>query len=108
MSVQTTKDARWPRLHLWLILLYLAIACVLLIISGAGHLRLLNEVNQTFGGFFWAIDTDGEAVIVSTPSQLPPFEVQGTLLTSNPHIIAVNSVAIAKDDATALTRVYQR
>ncbi len=108
MSVQTTKDARWPRLHLWLILLYLAIACVLLIISGAGHLRLLNEVNQTFGGFFWAIDTDGEVVIVSIPSQLPPFDVQIAPLTSNPHIIAVNSIAITRGNATALTQVYQR
>jgi signal transduction histidine kinase len=107
MSVQATKDARWPRLHLWLILLYLAIACILLVMSGAGHLRLLKEVNQTFGGFFWAIDTDGEVVIVSTPSQLPPFEIQGTFLTSNPHITAVNSIAISQRNATALSQVYQ-
>jgi signal transduction histidine kinase len=108
MAVQTIKDARWSRLHLWLILLYLAIACILLIMSGAGHLRLLKEVNQTFGGFFWAIDTDGEVVIVSTPSQLPSFEVQGTFLTTNPHIIAVNNTATTPSDATALSQVYQR
>ncbi len=108
MAVQTTKDARWPKLHLWLILLYLAIACILLIMSGVGHLRLHKEVNQTFGGFFWAIDTDGEAVIVSTPSQLPPFEVPGSFLTSNPHITAANNTPITSGSATALSQIYQR
>jgi signal transduction histidine kinase len=105
--MQTTKDARWARLHLWVIVLYLAIACIVLLISGTGHLRLLKEVNTTFGGFFWAIDTDGQIVITSTPPQLPPFEAPTAPLFSKSHIVAVNTVAITKENEAALTHVYQ-
>src|SRR5690348_4590727 len=105
--MQTTKDARWARLHLWVIVLYLAIACIVLLLSGAGHLRLLKEVNTTFGGFFWAIDTDGQIVITSTPPQLPPFEAATTPLMNNFHIVAVNTIAITRENEAALTHVYQ-
>jgi anti-sigma regulatory factor (Ser/Thr protein kinase) len=105
--MQTTKDARWARLHLWLIVLYLAIASVMLLLSGAGHLRLLKEINTTFGGFFWAIDTDGQIVITSTPPQLPLFEPPTSPLLNRLHIVAVNTTAITRENDTALTHIYQ-
>lgn len=70
--------------------------------SGSGHLRLLKEINQTFGGFFWAIDTDGQVIVTSAP----PFDAHGTIV-SLPHIVEVNSIPLTKGNATGLSQVYQ-
>ncbi|GHO91406.1 hypothetical protein KSF_014540 [Reticulibacter mediterranei] len=80
---------------------------MVLLISGTGHLRLLKEINTTFGGFFWAIDTDGQIVLTSTPPQLPPFEAPAAPLLNKVHIIAVNTTAITKENEAALTHAYQ-
>ncbi|GAC1402268.1 MAG: hypothetical protein NVS4B12_07810 [Ktedonobacteraceae bacterium] len=73
-----------------------------MLISATGHIRLLNEVGKTFGGFIWAVDTDGGVVVVSTPSQLPPSAATTNSLTSNTHILAANNQA----GATGLEQVY--
>jgi signal transduction histidine kinase len=100
-SMQTT-DAWWRQLRPRLTLIYLAIALALLFVSAAGHMRLLGEVGKVFGGFFWALDTDNQVVIVSTPPQLQPFDAADSL-TSTSHIVAVNGIK----GSAALTRVYQ-
>ena len=84
-------DNGWRQLRLRLTLLYLVVAIALLIISGIGHARLLSQVGQTFGGFFWAIDTDKQVVVVSTPPELPSFAVSPGSLTSLDHIIGVKN-----------------
>jgi len=83
-------------------MLYLVIALILLCLSAVGNVRLLNQVGQTFGGFFWAIDTDRQVVVVSTPPQLPPFAVSPGSLTSLDHIVEVNG-----RPASELSKVYQ-
>jgi anti-sigma regulatory factor (Ser/Thr protein kinase) len=83
-------------------MLYLVIALILLCLSGVGNVRLLNQVGQTFGGFFWAIDTDRQVVVVSTPPQLPPFAVSPGSLTSLDHIVEVNG-----RPASEISNVYQ-
>ncbi|GAC1615387.1 MAG: hypothetical protein NVS4B11_02260 [Ktedonobacteraceae bacterium] len=80
------------------------IALTLVFISVTGHIRLLGEVGKTFGGFIWAVDTDGGIVVVSTPSQLPSSKATANSLTSNTHIITVNNQA----GVTGLERVYAR
>lgn len=101
-SLQTTHEW-WNRLRPRLTILYLVVALALLALSGTGHMRLLNEVGNTFGGFFWAIDTDGKVVVVSAP-QLIPFTmpVSANSLTSTDSIVSVNGVK----GYTALTQVY--
>jgi len=71
-------------------------------LSGVGPVRLLHEVGDTFGGFFWAI-SDGEVVFVSMPPQLPPLEFKTESLTSNAHIIATNK----RQGITGLIYTYQ-
>src|SRR6266702_991133 len=90
-----------PRLTIF----YLAIALALLALSATGHQRLLSEVGSRFGGFFWAIDTDsgGGVVVVSTPSQLPPFEVKADSLTSTTQIIIINGLK----GANSFTQIYK-
>src|SRR5712691_1437327 len=83
-------------------MLYLVIALILLCLSAVGNVRLLNQVGQTFGGFFWAIDTDRQVVVVSTPPQLPPFAVSPGSLTNLDHIVGVNGLP-----ASELSNVYQ-
>ena len=92
----------WKRLRSRLALLYLAVALALLLISGIGHARLLSEVGQTFGGFFWGIDTDREVVVVSTPPDLAPFSVAPGSLTNVSTITQVNG-----KDISSLSSVYQ-
>ncbi len=92
ISQSSATNTWWQKRRPWLIALYIVVALALVIISGTGHKRLLDEVGKTFGGFFWAIDTDNQVVIVSTPTQLPPFEVKAASFVTNPHIIAVNNV----------------
>src|SRR5437764_1518851 len=73
-SSLSTTHAWWNRLRPRLTIVYLVVALALLALSAVGHIRLLSERGQTYGGFFWAIDADGETVVVS-PSQLVPIAV---------------------------------
>ena len=84
-------EAWWQRLRPRFIVIYIVIAVALVAISATGHIRLLNEVGKTFGGFIWAVDTDGGIVVVSTPSQLPPTKATANSLTNNTHILAANN-----------------
>ncbi len=102
ISSERTTDTAWRQLRLRLTLLYLVIALILLILSGIGHARIVSQVGRTFGGFFWAIDTNRQVVVVSTPPQLPSFSVSPASLTSLDHITGVNG-----QPASALTNVYQ-
>ncbi|HLX55870.1 MAG TPA: hypothetical protein VKR83_02485 [Ktedonobacteraceae bacterium] len=107
LSVFNSNDERtiqqwWKRLRSRLTLLYLVAALLLLIISGFGHARLLKEVGQTFGGFFWGIDTDRQVVIVSTPPELPSFSVAPGSLTNVSVLTGVNG-----EDISSLSTVYQ-
>ena len=83
-------------------ILYLVIALLLLLLSVAGNYRLLSQVGHTFGGFFWAIDTDKQIVVVSTPPQLPPIALSPGSLTSLDHIVKVNG-----QPASEISNVYQ-
>src|SRR2546425_10793713 len=99
-----TTNEWWQQLRPRLTILYIIIALILLIISGAGHLRLLRELGQTFGGFFWATDTDGRVAVVSTPTQLPPFGSVASTLSGTDYIVAINGEQMP----TTLTNVYQQ
>jgi hypothetical protein len=101
-STERTTDTAWRQRRLRLTLLYLVIALILLLLSGVGNVRLFNQVGQTFGGFFWAIDTDRQVVVVSTPPQLPPFAVSPGSLTRLDHIVEVNGLPTSE-----LSSVYQ-
>ncbi len=68
--------------------MYGLIALALLAISITGQLRLLDEVGKTFGGFFWAIDTDGRVVAVSTAPQQQPFGISAGSVISVDHIVS--------------------
>jgi hypothetical protein len=68
-----------------------------------GNYRLLSQIGRTFGGFFWAIDTDKQIVIVSTPPQLLPVSLSPGSLTSLDHIVEVNG-----RPAFELSNVYQQ
>jgi len=85
-SIRTTYDPWWQRLRPRLTIVYVLVALALLIISLIGHVRLLGEVGKTFGGFFWAIDTDGQVVIVSTLPQSGSFGASASSLTNTDHI----------------------
>lgn len=105
MSILTetrTTQRSWKHLRRRLTLLYLVVGIALLIISGYGHARLLGEIGKTFGGFFWANDTDSEVVVVSTPPQLPAFTALPGSLTSTTILTGVDGQNI-----NALTSVYQ-
>ncbi len=102
ISSEHTTDTGWGQLRLRLTLLYLVAALILLILSGIGHARLLSQVGLTFGGFFWAIDTDREVVVVSTAPESPAFAVSPGSLTSLDHIVQVNNKPVS-----ALSDVYQ-
>lgn len=95
ISTEQTTNSGWRQLRLRLTLLYLVVAVALLILSGTGHARLLSQVGQTFGGFFWAIDTDKQVVVVSTSPELPSFAASPASLTSFDHIVGVNGKNIS-------------
>ncbi len=97
-SSERTTDTALRPLQLRLTILYLAIALILLFLSVVGNYRLFSQVGQTFGGFFWAINTDKQIVVVSTSPQLPPI---GSL-TSFDLIVKVNG-----QPAFELSNVYQ-
>jgi len=101
-SSERTTETAWQSLRQRFTILYLVIALFLLFLSIVGNHRLLSQVGQTFGGFFWAIDTDKQIVIVSTPSQLPPIALSPGSLTSLNHIVRVNG-----RPASELSNVYQ-
>ncbi len=103
ISSERTTDTAWRQLRLRLTLSYLVVALILLFLSGVGNARLLNQIGRTFGGFFWAIDTDRQVVVVSTPPQLPAFAVSPGSLTNLDHIVGVNG-----QPASALSNVYQQ
>ena len=81
---------------------YLVIAVILVTISVIGHIRLLDEVGHNFGGFIWAVDTDGQVVVVSTPYQLPTSTATADSLTNNTHILSANG----QTGAAGLERIY--
>ncbi len=97
-----TTHRSWKQLRRRLTWLYLIVGLALLIISGFGHARLLGEVGKTFGGFFWAIDTDNQVVVTSTPPQLSTFGAAPGSLTSTTVLTGVNGQNIS-----ALTSVYE-
>lgn len=97
----TTNTIWWRQLRLRLTLLYLVVACFLLLLSALGHARLLSQVGETFGGFFWGIDTDRQVGIVSVPPQIPPLDASPGSLTGTDHLVKVNGM-----DISALSAVY--
>jgi len=101
-SSERTTDTAWQGLRLRLTILYLVIALILLFLSVVGNYRLLSQVGRTFGGFFWAIDTDKQIVVVSTSPQLPPIALSPGSLTSLGHIVKVNG-----RPASEISNVYQ-
>ncbi len=52
-------------------------------------------MGKTFGGFFWAIDTDQQVVVVSTPPQLPSFGAAPGSLTNSTELTGVNGNPIS-------------
>jgi signal transduction histidine kinase len=105
-SSENKNDAWWYHLRPRLTIFYLLVALCLLALSALGHQRLLNEVGKTFGGFFWAVDTDsgGNVVVASTPLQLPPFSVKADSLTTTTQIIAINN----SKGAASFPKVYKK
>jgi signal transduction histidine kinase len=98
----TIDNTRWRQLRLRLTLLYVIAACILLFLSAIGHARLLSQVGQTFGGFFWGIDSYKQVVIVSVPPQLPSLDASPGSLTGTDHLVKVNG-----RDIKYLSEVYQ-
>ncbi len=88
LSLATT-DSWWQGLRPRLTIIYALLALFLLIISVTGNVRLLGEVGQTFGGFFWAIDTNGHVVIISSSDQSLTTDASASTLTSNDYIAGV-------------------
>ncbi len=85
----TTTDMWWQKLRPRLILLYVVVALTLLVLSVSGHIRLLGDVGKTFGGFFWAIDTDGQVVVVSILPQSASFGASTSSITNSDTIVGV-------------------
>ncbi len=104
MSDRTTQRP-WRRLRRRLILFYLIVGTALLIISGIGHARLLSEAGKTFGGFFWAIDTDNQYVVVSTTPQFSSFGAAPGSLTNSTVLTGVNG---QQNNIFDLPKVYQQ
>src|SRR5690242_5795932 len=109
VSISTTSTTQdwWQFWRTRLILLYLALALALLLMSGAGHLRILSETGKTFGGFFWAI-VDGRLAVVSVPSSLPPFEARTSSLTTSTSIATANHQSInlsGKEPGSGLSQI---
>ncbi len=82
---------------------YLVVAVIIVAISAVGHIRLLDEVGHTFGGFIWGVDTDGQVVVVSTPYQLPTSNATANSLTNNTHLVSANG----QRGAAGLEQVYE-
>jgi hypothetical protein len=102
----------WRQIHTRLALVYGVIAFALLAISITGHIRLLSDVGKIFGGFFWAIDTDGRVVVVSTPPQQLTFGISAGSVTSVDHIVSVQlkdrqGKSLTFSGSEALTLAYE-
>jgi hypothetical protein len=107
-SARHTNDTWWQQERFRLVILYSIVALILLGISIVGHIRLLNEVGHTFGGFFWANDTDGRLVIVSTPAQLSPLGAPAHSPTSSTYIVKANQISLHHgSDLTSLYQTHQ-
>jgi hypothetical protein len=89
-SIHTIQAHWWQHLRTRLTILYFIVAVVLLAISVTGQLRLINEIGKTFGGFFWALDTDEQVVVVSTLPQTSSFGAFTSSLTTSDHIIGID------------------
>ena len=100
-SISTTKETWWRPLRPRLIILYLLVALALLGLSVPGHVRLLGEIGKTFGGFFWAIDTNEQVVIVSALPQSASIGTSASSLTNVDHIVGVT--VTNKDGQTLFT-----
>ena len=90
---QQITHAWWQQWRSHILRLYLLIVVILLAFSIAGHIRLLNEIGKTFGGFTWMVDPDrkdGALILITTPPQLPDFAISADSLTSTTHIVAVD------------------
>ncbi|HEY4384665.1 MAG TPA: hypothetical protein VGN34_09355 [Ktedonobacteraceae bacterium] len=104
-QLENTARTWWQQWQPRLLLLYLVVAVLLLTMSIAGHLRLLQDVGKPFGGFFWAVDADRDAVVVvSTPAQLPAFALKTQSITSSMHITEING----KPVLAHISAVYQQ
>src|SRR5580700_4538402 len=90
ISTVATNKTWWQRLRPRLIALYLIVALGLLFLSAVGNVRLFNEVGHIFGGFFWAIDTDGRTAVVSTLPQSAALNSATNSLTDASSIIGVS------------------
>ena len=99
----STNELWWKHLRSRLTLAYLLFALILMGLSVQGHVRLLSEVGKVFGGFFWAVDTDGQVVLVSTPSQLPSFRVSANSLSNSTRIVSANG----RQGSQELAQTYQ-
>ncbi|EFH86206.1 putative signal transduction histidine kinase [Ktedonobacter racemifer DSM 44963] len=102
ISSRQTKENWWHQQRIKFRVGYLLIGLILLAIGSLGHLRLLNEVGKSFGGFYWAVDTDGRVVIVSTTPELTNFNVKPDTLTSSTRLVSVNGVPAPQ----GLTQAY--
>src|SRR5205085_1351133 len=81
------------------------------------QLRLLGEVGKVFGGFFWAVDTDEQVVIVSIPPQTASFRASADSLTNTDQIMSITVTGKngkelftwrqKGQDAVPLTKAYQ-
>ena len=89
-SIRTTYDPWWQRLRPRIITVYILVTLALLIISVIGHIRLISEVGKTFGGFFWAINTDNQVVIVSLLPQISSFGASASSLTNTDQFIGID------------------
>jgi len=107
-ELTTTNNSWWRHLRLRLTLLYVIVACILLLLSAIGHVRILSQVGQTFGGFFWGIDTDRQVDIVSVPPQLPPLEASPGSLTGIDHIVSVKVNGRIYMGISAMSAGYQQ
>ncbi len=107
-ELTTTNNSWWRHLRLRLTLLYVIVACILLLLSAIGHVRILSQVGQTFGGFFWGIDTDRQVDIVSVPPQLPPLEASPGSLKGTDHIVSVKVNGRIYMGISAMSAGYQQ
>ncbi len=104
-STTTTTDQWWQHLRPRLTIAYILIAALLLLISITGQMRFLNEIGRTFGGFFWAIDTDRQVVIVSAAASTPATSISASSLTSNQDITGIK---VADQQGHPIFRWQQR
>ncbi|MEO9029177.1 MAG: hypothetical protein ABI413_10200, partial [Ktedonobacteraceae bacterium] len=96
-------QAGWKRLKRYLLIGYLLVSVALLVLGVQGQMRLHNEINLTFGGFIWGIDSEQQVVFVT--AMPPQADCRGipSSLSANVKIINIDG-----QDASAMARVYQQ